>query len=700
MRILSVIAAIAFASPIFAQDAPKEPATPTLNVPAVKVAPKIDGALDDAAWKEAAQAQDFRLTNGDAPKGKTRLLVAHDDKNLYVAVECFEDAEALGKLTAKRTEHDSPLLYEDDDVELFIDPTNDRVDYYQIIVNSKNTRFEGYSQQPGMPSSAWDPEMQSATKVGTASWTVEFAIPFSSLTMTAEVQPTWAFNVLRNRTAAGEVVYWSPVLTGWAHQPARFGTLEGMPKVNPIGVTPGPAPKPREVPKPPPPETLVLDFEDPADAQAWTPVKLPEVPKGDPAARVEVAKEGATHGQRALKITFAGGEWPAVGTTKLALPENVFEFNTLKLDVTAPRACLVALRILQEKSQDGLGWSAAVTRWNSELSLAPGKNEIMRSLPGRGDWEAINPALGTITTLVVAMYHPRPGESICIDNVRLSSEKPWPKLTTFKVLGTDLAVSGVEELKIKLTRDWKQPEEKTADALDAEVRAQYDELKKTHPRAVLAVLREGEAGYNPAAAALVYAGWAEAHVNSHSPGGVAPGRLENSGEWRNIEAFMRHRSALMRVDTSSIPNGSDVLAARLVIQGIDYSKSADKGERESADTSKPNMWVAEACNRPWVELEVNAYEYAKDKFWTATGGMSWGPDEQGDFLPLFLAHGPAQGPVSWWDFAEAVKFWTDGVHPNNGFFLYGTGVPYMQMFTKEQKNPKLRPALYVIYEPK
>ena len=58
------------------------------------------------------------------------------------------------------------------------------------------------------------------------------------------------------------------------------------------------------------------------------------------------------------------------------------------------------------------------------------------------------------------------------------------------------------------------------------------------------------------------------------------------------------------------------------------------------------MWAVEPCNRPWDEYEVNAFEFAKDKFWQTVGGMEW--QKEADFEPVFLAHGPSQGKDSWW----------------------------------------------------
>ena len=107
--------------------------------------------------------------------------------------------------------------------------------------------------------------------------------------------------------------------------------------------------------------------------------------------------------------------------------------------------------------------------------------------------------------------------------------------------------------------------------------------------------------------------------------------------------------------------------------------------------------MAEPCNRPWVESEVNAYEYAKDKFWKEIGGMSYGEDP--DFHPLYLAYGPGNAPVSFWDFTEAVRFWTDGTHENHGFFLHGDSFHYMgKAHCRESKDVRNRPAILVVYE--
>src|SRR5262249_54758326 len=78
---------------------------------------------------------------------------------------------------------------------------------------------------------------------------------------------------------------------------------------------------------------------------------------------------------------------------------------------------------------------------------------------------------------------------------------------------------------------------------------------------------------------------------------------------------MRHRSPLMRVELGRIPGGSQVQSAQLLLVGA-RTLAKDHNAME-----KPTMWVAEPCNRPWEEYDVNAYQFARDKFWQAIGGM-------------------------------------------------------------------------------
>jgi hypothetical protein len=446
---------------------------------------------------------------------------------------------------------------------------------------------------------------------------------------------------------------------------------------------------------------MLFDFEDETDLKAWTDLKLPDAKEKEPPAKIELSTDHATSGKRSLKISFAGGTWPTITTTQVL--DNWLPYQTFLADVTVSRPCLVGFTALQEKSKRGDGYDLSVTRWTKTAFLRQGTNHVSASVPNIND-AAIHARWGKVVRFEIFMYEPHVGESIYVDNIRLKAEKesvPSSKVR-FTGAGTDLeqvvassaasnpAATAVIELGKKLKGRWSKSEPKTVAQIEKEFEGQFEELKKKHPRAVLAILRDGEKGYDLSQPGKVYAGWKDAHINSHGPDGCFVGRAHNSGKSGTLEIFMRHRSALMRVDLSSIPQGADILAAKLVIV------RAGSGKNQNAE--QPNMWVVEPCNRPWEEYEVNAFQYAKDKFWKEIGGFYWGDDP--DFLPIFLAYGPGQPKVNCWDFAEAVRFWTSGQHANHGFMLHGDSKDYMIGHTREAAQIKDRPAVLAIYEPK
>ena len=444
-------------------------------------------------------------------------------------------------------------------------------------------------------------------------------------------------------------------------------------------------------------DRVLFDFEAATTVQGWANLELPAAKAKEPPVKIEHSAQNATSGQHSLKLTFAGGTWPSVITGDV--PADWTPWQTFKADVTVSRPCVVGFCVMQENSSRAEGWDGGVSRWAKTAFLQPGKNTIVAELHPNS-WSALRPklengkVLGKVVSLEIFFYRPHKGEAIHVDNIRLAvaKEPPVPAAkTAFQVLGTDHTVASVSELSKRLADQWKQPEPQTVEQVEARFRARHAELKRQHPRAVLAIFRDGEKGSDPAKPEKIYAGWKDAYWSSHGPDGLNVDRSTTFGQASTQEIFMRHRSPLMRVDVSSIPAGANILAADLlIVRAADYAKEHSP--------LKPNLWVAEACNRPWEESEVNAYRYAGDKHWQTIGGMNWGAD--GDFLPLYLAHGASQPGCCTWDFTHAVRYWTDGRHANHGFMLHGDSKDWFRAWFREAPKIQDRPALLVIYEPK
>ena len=71
-------------------------------------------------------------------------------------------------------------------------------------------------------------------------------------------------------------------------------------------------------------------------------------------------------------------------------------------------------------------------------------------------------------------YAPHKDEVIWVDNIRLSTKKEVspPVKVSFRVLGTDLRVSGVQELGKKRQDRWTKPESRTIEQVESAIREQ------------------------------------------------------------------------------------------------------------------------------------------------------------------------------------------------------------------------------------
>src|SRR5262245_54819926 len=68
-------------------------------------------------------------------------------------------------------------------------------------------------------------------------------------------------------------------------------------------------------PPPAPLQKELFDFEDAAEVQAWSNLELPG--SKEPPARIRQSEKNATSGKHSLAITFAGGTWPTITTTRV-----------------------------------------------------------------------------------------------------------------------------------------------------------------------------------------------------------------------------------------------------------------------------------------------------------------------------------------------------------------------------------------------
>ncbi len=157
---------------------------------------KVDGKLDDVAWKNALLLElPFETWPGEntpAPV-RTECYLTYDRSNLYIAFRAFDPEPA--KIRAFYFERDKYLF--DDFVAVFLDTFNDERRAYGFRCNPLGLQWDDIRDRMGA-SLSWDAIYDSAGKIYDYGYEVEMAIPFNQLRFqrTKEDQ-IWGINVRR-----------------------------------------------------------------------------------------------------------------------------------------------------------------------------------------------------------------------------------------------------------------------------------------------------------------------------------------------------------------------------------------------------------------------------------------------------------------------------------------------------------------------
>lgn len=151
----------------------------------------IDGDISKPEWAAFQWTDDFVDIEGDLkprPRFRTRVKMCWDDTCFYIAAEMEEP-----HVWATLTQRDSVIFY-DNDFEVFLNPSCDTKNYYELEVNALNTAWDLLLRKPYRQGGKGENEfdiagLKTAVKVhGTLNdpsdtdrgWDVEIALPWAA----------------------------------------------------------------------------------------------------------------------------------------------------------------------------------------------------------------------------------------------------------------------------------------------------------------------------------------------------------------------------------------------------------------------------------------------------------------------------------------------------------------------------------------
>ena len=198
----------------------------------VKKAPIIDGNINDATWNAVDWNANFTQLSpieGNKPTQRTKFKIIYDEKNLYLAVRCYDsEPDKIVKRLSRRDGNDG------DWIEINLDSYHDLRTAFAFTVTAAGVKGEEFASLNGKSwDKSWNPIWFVKTKIDEEGWTAEFKIPLSQIRFSDKEEQIWGMQIQRMDFRLQERTLWQrkPAnLAGWI---SNMGELHGIKNIKP-----------------------------------------------------------------------------------------------------------------------------------------------------------------------------------------------------------------------------------------------------------------------------------------------------------------------------------------------------------------------------------------------------------------------------------------------------------------------------------
>ena len=226
-NVRTALAACAWLGTTVCLQADKKP-----SIAALRLAPgegiKVDGRLEEDAWRRAEKGSGFRQYDpgrGTPATERTEFAIAYDRDHLYVAVWCYDSEPGV---VMARTMRRDRVFTGSDFVYLFFDTFHDQRNGYVFVVNPTGAQSDALITNNTGRNFSWDGIWMSDARITDEGWFVEMAIPFKTVSFDPD-GTVWGFNMSRRIRRKNEAIRW----TGWkdeirSHNASEAGDITGL----------------------------------------------------------------------------------------------------------------------------------------------------------------------------------------------------------------------------------------------------------------------------------------------------------------------------------------------------------------------------------------------------------------------------------------------------------------------------------------
>src|SRR5215831_10170421 len=197
---------------------------------------KIDGVLNDTAWKDAALMTDmieFRPKVGlhEDHANRTEAYLMYNDEGIYFGGFCHERTKDSIATELKGRDGFGTNDY----IGIIFDTYNDKLNGFEYFVTPLGDQWDAKMNPPGLNSVmedfSWNAVWKSNAIITDSGWGFEMFIPFSAIRFGKKDIQDWGFNITRRRRKTEQQFTWNPInpnVNGFLTQEAIWKGLSNI----------------------------------------------------------------------------------------------------------------------------------------------------------------------------------------------------------------------------------------------------------------------------------------------------------------------------------------------------------------------------------------------------------------------------------------------------------------------------------------
>lgn len=178
---------------------------------------KIDGLIDDAAWKDAAimtNLVEFRPKVGaiESPETKTIAYLMYDDNGIYFGGYCYERTrDSIATELKGRDGYGA-----NDYIGIIFDTYHDKLNGFEYFITPLNEQWDAKMAPPqgnnnGGEDFGWNAVWKSGAVIHNDGWSFEMFLPYSAIRFGKDEVQNWGLNITRRRRKTEQQFTWNPI---------------------------------------------------------------------------------------------------------------------------------------------------------------------------------------------------------------------------------------------------------------------------------------------------------------------------------------------------------------------------------------------------------------------------------------------------------------------------------------------------------